>query len=136
MKHVLTALSILAVLTSVALASETTTNPKLMPLDQVRPGMKGHGISVFQGSNPERFEVEVIDVLRNFRPKQEIFLIKTKHPRLEVAKVVAGMSGSPIYINGKMIGAYAYGWTFGADGRLVSVRTGVTRLGIGHVGML
>ena len=54
-------------------------------------------------------------MLRNFRPKQEIVLVKTKHPRLEVAKVVAGMSGSPIYIDGKMIGAYAYGWTFGAE---------------------
>src|SRR5688500_8100636 len=87
----------------------------VMPNDQIRRGMKGYGLTVFEGTKPERFEVEVIDVLRNFRPKQEIFLIKTKHPRLEVAKVVAGMSGSPIYINGKMIGAYAYGWTFGAE---------------------
>src|SRR5690606_35380000 len=53
--------------------------------------------------------------LPNFRPKQELILIKTKHPRLEVAKIVAGMSGSPIYIDGKMIGAYAYGWTCGAE---------------------
>jgi hypothetical protein len=87
----------------------------VMPIDQIRRGMKGYGLTVFEGTKPERFDVEVIDVLRNFRPKQEIVLIKTKHPRLEVAKVVAGMSGSPIYIDGKMIGAYAYGWTFGAE---------------------
>jgi hypothetical protein len=54
-------------------------------------------------------------VLDNFAPKQDLILIKTKHPRLEVTKVVAGMSGSPIYINGKMVGAYAYGWTFGVE---------------------
>ena len=87
----------------------------IMELSEVRPGMKGYGLTVFEGTTPEKFDVEVIDVLYNFRPKQALILIKTFHPRLEVAKVVAGMSGSPIYINGKMIGAYAYGWSFGAE---------------------
>jgi hypothetical protein len=87
----------------------------VMPLSQVKRGMKGYGLTVFEGTKPERFEIEVIDVLPNFRPRQELILIKTKHPRLEVAKVVAGMSGSPIYIDGKMIGAYAYGWQFGTE---------------------
>ena len=59
--------------------------------------------------------MEFISTLRNFRPAQDLILIKTSHPRLEVAKVVGGMSGSPIYLNGKMIGAYAYGWLFGAE---------------------
>jgi hypothetical protein len=77
--------------------------------------MKGYGLTVFEGTRPERFDVEVIDVLKNFRPRQDLILIKTKHPRLEVAKVVAGMSGSPIYLNDKMIGAYAYGWSFGTE---------------------
>ncbi len=77
--------------------------------------MKGYGLTVFEGTEPSRFDVEVIDVLENFRPRQDLILIKTSHPRLEVAKVVAGMSGSPIYINGKMIGAYAYGWTFAEE---------------------
>jgi len=52
MKHVFTALCILAVLTVVALASDSTSNSNLMPLDQVRAGMKGYGMSVFQGSSP------------------------------------------------------------------------------------
>src|SRR5688572_30684000 len=77
--------------------------------------MKGYGLTVFEGTKPERFEIEVIDVLQDFLPRQELILIKTKHPRLEVAKVVAGMSGSPIYLDNKMIGAYAYGWSFGAE---------------------
>jgi len=86
-----------------------------MPVSEIHPGMKGYGLTVFQGTKPERFDVEVIDVLKNFRPKQDLILVKTKHPRLEITKVVAGMSGSPIYLNDKMIGAYAYGWSFGSE---------------------
>lgn len=88
----------------------------IMPLADVKPGMKGYGLTVFRGTTPEKFDVEVIATLRNFRPNQDLILIKTpNHPRLDAARTVAGMSGSPIYLNGKMIGAYAYGWTFGAE---------------------
>jgi hypothetical protein len=96
-------------------ADGLTSRADVMPVKDIKRGMKGYGLTVFEGTKPERFDVEVIDVLTNFRPRQDLILIKTKHPRLEVAKVVAGMSGSPVYIDGKMIGAYAYGWTFGAE---------------------
>lgn len=89
--------------------------PDTMPISAIKPGMKGHGLTVFEGTKPERFDVEVIGTLPNFRPHQDLILIKTKHPRLDVAKIVAGMSGSPIYIDGKMIGAYAYGWSFNEE---------------------
>jgi hypothetical protein len=90
--------------------------PDVMALSEIKPGMKGYGLTVFSGTNPERFDVEVISTLHNFRPNQDLILIKTpNHPRLDAARTVAGMSGSPIYLNGKMIGAYAYGWTFGAE---------------------
>jgi hypothetical protein len=105
----------LPIVTRSAHADGITNRPDVMSVDQLKPGMKGYGLTVFEGTKPEKFDVEIIDVLHNFRPRQELILIKTKHPRLEVAKVVAGMSGSPIYINGKMIGAYAYGWTFGKE---------------------
>lgn len=98
-----------------ARAEGTATRADVMPVKDIKPGMKGYGLTVFEGTKPEKFDVEVIDVLKNFRPRQELILVKTKHPRLEVAKVVAGMSGSPIYLDGKMIGAYAYGWTFGKE---------------------
>ena len=87
----------------------TALRPNVMGVSEIKPGMKGYGLTVFEGTKPTRFDVEVIGVLKNFRPRQEVILIKTFHPRLEVAKVVAGMSGSPIFIDGKMIGAYAYG---------------------------
>jgi hypothetical protein len=98
-----------------ARADGKASRPNIMPVSEIKPGMKGYGLTVFEGTKPERFEVEVIGVLQNFRPRQDVILIKTHHPRLEAAKVVAGMSGSPIYIDGKMIGAYAYGWTFGSE---------------------
>lgn len=81
----------------------------------IKPGMKGYGLTVFRGTKPERFEVEVIDTLHNFRPDQDLILIRTHHPVLEKALVVGGMSGSPIYFDGKLAGAYAYGWLFGKE---------------------
>lgn len=117
----LLALSALGLLASLPLGLKTaegarsTSRPDTMPVSQIHRGMKGYGLTVFEGTRPERFDVEVIDVLKNFRPRQDLILIKTKHPRLEVAKVVAGMSGSPIYLDNKMVGAYAYGWSFGAE---------------------
>lgn len=81
----------------------------------IRPGMKGYGLTVFRGSAPERFDVEVIDVLHRFRPAQDLILIRTTHPILEKALVVGGMSGSPIYLDNKLAGAYAYGWTFAKE---------------------
>lgn len=84
----------------------------ILPLSEVRPGMKGYGLTVFEGTQPEKFEVEVIGIQKGFLPRQDLILVKTRHPRLDVTRVVAGMSGSPIYLEGKMVGAYAYGWTF------------------------
>lgn len=89
--------------------------PPMLDITQLKPGTKGYGLTVFSGTEPERFDVEVIGVLKNFLPYQDLILVKTHHPRLEAAKVIAGMSGSPIFIDGKMVGAYAYGWQFGAE---------------------
>jgi len=84
-------------------------------VDEIRPGMTGYGLTVFKGTEPERFDVEVIDVLRNFRPSQDLILLRTPHPLLDRARGVAGMSGSPIYLDGRLAGAYAYGWPYGTD---------------------
>lgn len=82
-------------------------------IDEIRPGMRGYGLTVFRGTEPERFDVEVIDVLHNFLPDQALILVRTTHPILQEANTVGGMSGSPIYIEGRLAGAYAYGWQFG-----------------------
>ncbi|MFW2387143.1 MAG: SpoIVB peptidase S55 domain-containing protein [Polyangiales bacterium] len=91
------------------------SGPGFIHVDEIRPGMKGYGLSVFRGTAPERFDVEVIDVLHQFRPDQDLIIIKTPHPLLDKARGVAGMSGSPIYLDGRLAGAYAYGWTYGID---------------------
>jgi len=86
-----------------------------MPVSEIKAGMRGYGLSVFSGTKPERFDIEVIGVLSNFRPDQDLVLIKTPHPLLDHAGSVAGMSGSPVFIEDRMVGAYAYGWNFGKD---------------------
>src|SRR6059036_3894231 len=77
MKRFLIVFCFAAMLGSVALASDSTSNLTLMPLDQVRAGMKGYGMSVFQGSKPERFEVEVLGVLEGVPgPKQSLVIAR------------------------------------------------------------
>jgi hypothetical protein len=77
--------------------------------------MTGYGLTVFKGTHPERFAVRVIGVLRNFLPQLDLILIDSDDPRLLHSGVAAGMSGSPIYIDGRLAGALAYGWQFGKD---------------------
>jgi hypothetical protein len=82
--------------------------PVTISVAEIRDGMKGYGLTVFKGTQPERFAVEVIGVLGHFRPGQELIVIKTPDPRLDVLKTVRGMSGSPIYLEGRLAGAYSY----------------------------
>lgn len=89
-------------------AARGDAKPSTISVDEIKEGMKGYGLTVFHGYTPERFDVEVIGVLHNFRPGQDLILVKTPHPRLNVTKNVQGMSGSPIYLDGRLAGAYAY----------------------------
>ncbi|MBX3275456.1 MAG: hypothetical protein KF729_34675 [Sandaracinaceae bacterium] len=100
---------------SVALGQVRGTRAGVIPVSEITPGMRGYGLTVFQGTTVERFDVEVIDVLSNFRPDQDLILVRTPHPLLDRAHVVAGMSGSPIFLDGRLAGAYAYGWPFSSD---------------------
>jgi len=86
-----------------------------MSVDDVHPGMKGYGVTVFSGSDTDRFEIEVIDVVRDYQPKQDAILFRSSDPRMVHSGIVGGMSGSPIYIDGKLVGALAYGYRFNKD---------------------
>jgi hypothetical protein len=77
--------------------------------------MVGEALTVFQGRKPEPFKVRVISILRNFLPKQDVILIRAEDPRLEHSGIVAGMSGSPVYVGGRLMGAVAYGWSFAKE---------------------
>src|SRR5882762_8681116 len=77
-----------------------------IPVDQVQPGMQGYAYTIFAGDQVEKFDLEVIGVMPNFLgPKQSIILVQLKGPKVEHTGVVAGMSGSPVYIEGKLAGA-------------------------------
>jgi len=79
---------------------------EILPLNQVRPGMQGYAYTIFTGDQVEKFDLEVLGVLDNFLgPKQSIILVQLKGPKVEHTGVVAGMSGSPVYLDGKLAGA-------------------------------
>jgi hypothetical protein len=78
----------------------------ILPLSQVRPGMQGYAYTIFAGDQVEKFDLEVIGVMPNFLgPQQSIILVQLKGEKVEHTGVVAGMSGSPVYLEGKLAGA-------------------------------
>jgi hypothetical protein len=80
-----------------------------MPVEEVQPGMIGVGKTVFQGTRIDTFEAEILGVLRNvFGPKSDMILARLSGGPLAQTGVIAGMSGSPVYIDGKLIGAVGY----------------------------
>ncbi|HEV8431842.1 MAG TPA: SpoIVB peptidase S55 domain-containing protein [Thermoanaerobaculia bacterium] len=87
----------------------------IMPLSQIQKGMKGYGVTVFEGNKLEKFDVEIVGVLTNIAPDQDMILARVSNPVTDHAGIIAGMSGSPVYIDGKVIGALAYGWQFAKD---------------------
>ncbi|HYL86855.1 MAG TPA: SpoIVB peptidase S55 domain-containing protein [Candidatus Angelobacter sp.] len=79
---------------------------EILPLSQVHAGMQGYAYTIFAGDQVERFDLEVIGILDNFLgPKQSIILVQLKGAKVEHTGVVAGMSGSPVYLDGKLAGA-------------------------------
>ena len=97
----------------VALASVPAfcVHPKvaIMPEDQVKPGMHGVAYTVFEGVKPEPLDVEILGVLKDMAgPQADVILARLHGSKVEYTGVVAGMSGSPVYIDGKLVGAIAY----------------------------
>jgi len=91
---------------------------QILPVDQVRAGMKGKGRSVFQGTTQEEFDVEILGVLRNSAsvgPKKSLILARLHSERLEREGVSQGMSGSPVYIDGKIVGAVAFSFPYSTE---------------------
>lgn len=98
--------------------SQSQADPKqasYWQVDDVRPGMKGQGRTVMKGTKIESFDAEVIGVLKNTTPGRDMILCRLAGLNLEKTGIIAGMSGSPIYINGKLLGAVAFAWPFGTE---------------------
>jgi hypothetical protein len=86
--------------------------PEIYPLAKVKRGQTGYGMTTMKGSTPERFTFEVVDVVKNFLPKQDIILVKSDDPKMAVTGFWQGMSGSPLYIDDKVACAFSYGFRF------------------------
>ena len=85
------------------------------PLNDIRPGLRGVGRTVFSGDRVEEFQVEILGVLHNAGPKQILILARLSGGPLAETGILQGMSGSPIYIDGKLLGAVALGFPFSKD---------------------
>ena len=81
-----------------------------MPVDDVERGMKGFGLTVFEGVRIDTFQVEILGVERGSWPKKNIVWGRMEGGPLEKTGIIAGMSGSPVYIDGRLLGAVAFGW--------------------------
>ena len=99
----------LAALAIGVLATAPLAQTRTIPLEEVRPGMIGVGRTVFSGTKLEDFKVEVLGVLRNvIGPKRSLILARLDGGPLAKTGVIAGMSGSPVYIDGRLMGAVSY----------------------------
>ena len=110
----------IAVLASFAVAQKpapTKTNgPELFALEDLRPGMKGTARTVFSGSGTEEFGVEILGILPGFPgPRQSAIIARLSGGNVEKTGVFAGMSGSPVYIDGKIVGAIAFSFPFSKE---------------------
>src|SRR5690242_10239278 len=108
-KAVLAFAALLCFTSTVWIQAEESLQTDIIPLDQIHQGMKGKALTVFQGTKPESMDVEVLGILRNVNgPKGDIILIRLLGQKPEYTGVVAGMSGSPVYLDGKLAGALSF----------------------------
>src|SRR5215217_6001353 len=98
-----------AVLALGVLAASPLAQVTTFPFEDVKPGLVGVGRTVFSGTKLEDFKVEILGVMRNvLAPKRNLILARLEGGPLAKTGVIAGMSGSPVYIDGKLVGAVSY----------------------------
>src|SRR5262249_55703682 len=97
-----------AAYSAIARQSSSSGGTPTMPLSEIKPGQIGVVHTVFQGTKIEQFECEVLTIMKDaIGPHKDLILVRLRGQKPEFTGVVAGMSGSPVYINGKLIGALA-----------------------------
>ncbi|MBA3572129.1 MAG: hypothetical protein H0W34_09195, partial [Pyrinomonadaceae bacterium] len=102
-----------------ALAQRQATSdkdPRLFALEDLRPGMKGVARTVFSGTETQEFGVEILGVLPGFPgPRQSAIIARLSGSNVEKTGVFAGMSGSPVYVDGRLVGAIAFSFPFSKE---------------------
>ncbi|MGO8734863.1 MAG: SpoIVB peptidase S55 domain-containing protein [Terriglobia bacterium] len=112
-RRILVAFSLALALTPAAWCQN---NIQLFPIADVKPGLKGVGRTIFEGDKIEEFQVEILGILSNvLAPKHDLILARLSGGPLEKTGVIAGMSGSPVYIDGKLVGAVAISFPFSKE---------------------
>src|SRR5215213_8945593 len=97
-------------------ASSSGVNSSFLPLTSVREGMRGTARTVFRGTEPEEFNVEILGVVPGgIGPKQDLIVGRLSGGPADRTGVFAGMSGSPVYIDGKLVGAISYSFPFSKE---------------------
>jgi hypothetical protein len=96
-------------------AAVLSAQTQFLPLKQIHAGMRGVGRTVFAGSQISDFDVEILGVLENIGPKESLIIARLAGGPLEHTGVMQGMSGSPVYVDGKLIGAVAMAFPFSKD---------------------
>ena len=109
---------ILAVFSLVpSVLSAESDSQRYISIDEIKPDMEAYCLSVFSGTEPERFELKLLSVVRGINPGQDMILVMGTDERFQHAGTVHGCSGSPVFIDGRLAGALAAGW----DGSLDSL---------------
>ncbi|MGH9441397.1 MAG: SpoIVB peptidase S55 domain-containing protein [Thermoanaerobaculia bacterium] len=91
-------------------------SPPILEVSGIHAGQKGYGLCDFgNGKGVTRFGVEILGVMRDYAPKQDLILARLSGNNLEKSGVIAGMSGSPVYVDDRLVGAVAYGWPFSEE---------------------
>jgi len=88
---------------------------QIMPISQIKAGQKGKGRTVFSENAIEEFDADILGVIKNYQPKRDVIIARLKGRNLETTGVIAGMSGSPVYIDGKLIGAVAFSFPYAKE---------------------
>jgi hypothetical protein len=102
--------------TVVSLCSAIELDPKeFMPVEEIQPGMKGYGLTVFAGTRIDTFQVEILGVEKKAWAKKDLIWGRLQGGPLADTGVIAGMSGSPVYIDGRLVGAVGYGFGYSKE---------------------
>jgi hypothetical protein len=105
-----------ALVLMVVSALRAQSQTQFFPLRDIRPGLKGVGRTIFEGNEVQEFQVEFLGVLKNFlAPKHDVILARLSGGPLAETGVIAGMSGSPVYVDGKLVGAVALAFPFSKE---------------------
>ncbi len=102
--------ALLGLIASVALLRPAAADVPLFPIDQLTPGMKGVAVTVLQGTRPDSLPVEVVGVYPGYSPGSHVVLVRGQG-RLAELGIAQGMSGSPVFIDGRLVGALAFAFS-------------------------